>query len=166
MLPTELNIRELGRCCLSRWMLFQKRTVRTKFDIYVFAPIIVWIQVISLKLNLFSPWYSWKNAEVTKTTLTHSLTHSDWLVGSVVPIFSLFCGVICVLFVFVSCLLCFLCFLHTFSFLLHLFAYLYWLWLRYSSPLTRKEIISWLGLHINQGYFIALQIIKDYSISS
>jgi hypothetical protein len=71
-----LSINDLGRCCLSRWMLFHKRTVRTKFDIYVVVTITGSIPLVSLNIALFSPWYSWKIAGVTKTnqSLTHSLT--------------------------------------------------------------------------------------------
>jgi hypothetical protein len=70
-----LSITDLGRCCLSRWMLFQKRTVRTKFDIYVFVTITGSIPLISLEINLFSPWYSWKLLRWRKPII-HSLTHS------------------------------------------------------------------------------------------
>jgi len=31
--------------------------------------------IISLKINLFSPWYSWNIAELALSKITHSLTH-------------------------------------------------------------------------------------------
>ena len=36
---------------------------------------------ISLKINLFSPWYSWKIAELTLSN-NHSLNHSHCLMGN------------------------------------------------------------------------------------
>ena len=33
--------------------------------------------IISLKINLFSPWYSWKIAELALNN-NNSLTHSIW----------------------------------------------------------------------------------------
>jgi hypothetical protein len=32
--------------------------------------------IITLKINLLSPWYRWKIAELVLKTITHSLTHS------------------------------------------------------------------------------------------
>jgi hypothetical protein len=40
--------------------------------------------IISLKINLFSPWYSWKIAELALNN-NHSRTHLiEWIFGSVI----------------------------------------------------------------------------------
>ena len=87
-----LNISDLGCCCLSRWMLFQKRIVRTKFDIYVLVNITGPIPLISL----FSPWYSRKIAKLALSnnyTLTHSLDTSS---GGLLVLDDIICRIVIV----------------------------------------------------------------------
>ena len=64
------NVSEWGYMSI-RWLLFQwARIIKILLSMFVYCLII-----ISLKINLFSPWYSWKFAELALNN-NHSLTHS------------------------------------------------------------------------------------------
>jgi hypothetical protein len=64
------NVSEWGYMSIN-WLLFQwARTIKIMLSMFVYCLII-----ISLKINLFFPWYSWKFAELALNN-NHSLTHS------------------------------------------------------------------------------------------
>ena len=64
------NVSEWGYMSIN-WLLFQwARTIKILLSIFVYCLII-----ISLKINLFFPWYSWKIDELALNN-NHSLTHS------------------------------------------------------------------------------------------
>ena len=59
--PTSLSV----DCCYSELALYKPNTAQYKVDLII----------ISLKINLFSPWYNWKIAELALNN-NHSLTHN------------------------------------------------------------------------------------------
>jgi hypothetical protein len=69
-----------GATCLPADLFQWTSTIKIQLSMLVLnkADLII----ISLKINLFSPWYSWKIAELVFTTITHSLqstTDYSWI---------------------------------------------------------------------------------------